>query len=136
MMEKGIEKVDPPWVGERERPFAPPTPPPPPMPHASTALLEVGDLLPSFTDWGNVPPKDPATMIGTPDPAPEMSEEEWLRELARRVEKLVVRFGGVDRAVRRELELAARMLNSYAVFWERRNHDIREDRKKREGTGE
>lgn len=131
MMEK---RKDSPWVGEREGPTVPPIHTP--MPHASTALLEVGDLLPSFTDWGNVPPKDPTTMIGTPDPAPEMSEEEWLRELARRIEKLVVRFGGVDRAVRRELELAARMLNSYAVFWERRNHDIREDRKKREGTGE
>lgn len=104
------------------------------MPHASDALLEVGDLLPSFTDWGGgVPPDQPS---GSLRPYPEMgptpmSEEEWLRELAHRIERMIPRFGVVDKQVRRELELATRMLHSYAVLWERRNNEIRDDIKKR-----
>lgn len=100
------------------------------MPHASESLLQIGDLLPSFTDWGGggEPPWGTATLISTsPEMGPtDMSEEEWLRELARRIGNMSQKFGAVDRQVRRELELAERMLDSYAILWERRNNSIRE----------
>lgn len=81
------------------------------MPHASEALLEVGDLLP-----------EPITP--TPEMGPTtMTEEEWLRELAKRMTAHAERFGATDKQVRREMELAARMLNSYAHLWEMRNRE-------------
>lgn len=90
------------------------------MPHASAALLEIGDLLPP-------PPKTPTDLAqGEGEEPREMSEEEWLRELARRVLAHAEKFGGNDRQVRRELTLAARMLNGYAVHWEKRNEMKRE----------
>lgn len=49
------------------------------------------------------------------------SEEGWLRELARRVNGHAARFGAVDKQIRRELDLAAQMLNAYAEAWERNN---------------
>lgn len=111
-------KIDHPWVGERESPPIPVVAEPP-MPHASLALLEIGDLLPEY-----LPDLIPPTP--TPEMAPtDMPEEEWLRELARRIERMAPRFGAVDRNVRRELELAARMLNSYAILWEKRNMERR-----------
>lgn len=86
------------------------------MPHASEALLEVGDLLPSVTDWTVPTP--------TPEMGPtKMNEEEWLRELAKRMTAHAERFGATDKQVRREMELAARMLNSYAHLWEMRNRE-------------
>lgn len=109
---------DPPWIGpgagmghERGNGY---------MPHASDALLDIGNLLPSFTDWTEPPP------LPESSPTP-MNEEEWLRELARRMISHAERFGAVDKKVRRELELAARMLNSYAHLWEVRNREEREN---------
>lgn len=83
------------------------------MPHASNSLLEVGDLLPSLYLSS---PSTPSPEMGPTN----MSKEEWLRELARRIGNM-----------KRELELAERMLNSYAVLWERRNNAIKEDIKSR-----
>lgn len=121
-----------PWEGERVGPEnGPKMEVGDAMPHASNALLAVGDLLPSFTDWGGGEPPAPPILPGSVMEPPNMSEEEWLRELAKRIEKMVPRFGAVDKQVRRELELAVRMINSYAVLWERRNQGIMEDVKKR-----
>lgn len=92
------------------------------MPHASESLLEVGDLLPP------PPPLRPTDLQQAEgeDPTP-MSEEEWLRELARRMNNHAVRFGAVDKKIRREMELAARMLNGYAHLWELRNREEKEN---------
>lgn len=88
------------------------------MPHASTALLQIGDLL---------PPIDPISRSSEEaERLANMSEEEWLRELARRVLTHAEKFGGSDRQVKRELTLAARMLDGYAVTWENRNRVKRE----------
>lgn len=90
------------------------------MPPMSEALLAIGDLLPP-------PPDKPPTDFDQSDgePAP-MSEEAWLRELAKRISRHAEKFGGVDRQVRRELDLAARCLAGYAVWWERANESNRE----------
>lgn len=91
------------------------------MPHASAALLQIGDLLPP------PPPKPPTDLAQEEGGEPrEMSEEEWLRALAVRVLGHAEKFGGSDRQVKRELTLAARMLNGYAVHWEKRNEMKRE----------
>lgn len=101
------------------------------MPHASDSLLDVGNLLPLYVDWGgSEPPPIPPVLKGVEDNVP-FSEEEWLRELAARIGRMAPRFGLIDKKIRRELELAERMLNSYAVLWERRNEAIREDINKR-----
>lgn len=100
------------------------------MPHASDGLLDVGNLLPLYVDWGGDPPPIPPVLKGVEDNVP-FSEEEWLRELAKRIGRMAPRFGLIDKKIRRELELAERMLNSYAVLWERRNDEIRADINKR-----
>lgn len=89
------------------------------MPHASDALLQIGDLL---------PPIDPISRSSEEaERLANMTEEEWLRELARRVANHAQKFGGSDRQVKRELTLAARMLEGYAVWWERVNEQKRDE---------
>lgn len=82
-------------------------------------LLQHDEMLP--------PPPPPIT-----DQAAEYDdkwerEEDWLRELANRMEKHAAHFGASNRQVRREMMLASVMLDRYAQAWERHN-------KKSEGT--